>query len=167
MKLSEKRIPILPKRLRFQISFYFYCTSSSIVERPTTQMEASDFVGNDPEQPCLTSELQPPRNMDEANWKNDDHDTNALNLDLTMDVPLLNVASQSGILVEEFILPSAYKSSPPTSSDRARLMAIEQSVAMLDVRAARTEALIVYIKMMLPTLCKKEETFQMIPIPKV
>ncbi|QHO06763.1 uncharacterized protein DS421_14g457600 [Arachis hypogaea] len=46
-------------------------------------------------------------------------------------------------------------------------MAIEQSVAMLDVRATRTEAFIVYIKMMLPILCKKEETFQMIPTPKV
>ncbi|KAL4286244.1 hypothetical protein AHAS_Ahas19G0066800 [Arachis hypogaea] len=92
-------------------------------------MEASDFVGNDPEQPCLTSELQPPRNMDEANWKNDDHDTNALNLDLTMDVPLLNVASQSGILVEEFILPSAYKSSPPTSSDRVQDEAMDKKIA--------------------------------------
>ncbi|RYR24606.1 hypothetical protein Ahy_B02g058115 isoform G [Arachis hypogaea] len=115
--------------------------------------------------------LQPPRNMDEANWKNDDYDTNALNLDLTMDVPLLNVASQSGILVEEFIPPSAYKPPPPpqapTESIKARLMAIEQSVAMLDVRATQTEALIVYIKMMLPTLCKKEETFQMILTPKV
>ncbi|XLT81405.1 hypothetical protein HN873_003158 [Arachis hypogaea] len=126
-------------------------------------MKVSDSAGNDPKQPCLTSELQPPRNMNEANRKNDDHDTTALNLDLTMDVPLLNV-------VEEFIPPSTYKSPPPpppTSSDRARLMAIEQLIAILDVRVARTEALIVYIKMMLSTLCKKEEKFQMIPTPKV
>ncbi|XP_072069963.1 uncharacterized protein [Arachis hypogaea] len=123
MKLSEKRIPILPERLPFQISFYFYCTSSSVVERPATQMEASDSTGNDPEQPCLTSEkLQPPDNMDEANRKNDDHDTNALKLDLTMDVPLLNVASQSGILVEEFIPPSVYKSPPPPHKLRSRAL---------------------------------------------
>ncbi|XLR52340.1 hypothetical protein S83_003012 [Arachis hypogaea] len=69
-------------------------------------MKVSDSAGNDPKQPCLTSELQPPRNMNEANRKNDDHDTTALNLDLTMDVPLLNV-------VEEFIPPSTYKSPPP------------------------------------------------------
>ncbi|KAL4398441.1 uncharacterized protein DS421_1g30340 [Arachis hypogaea] len=101
-------------------------------------MKVSDSAGNDPKQPCLTSELQPPRNMNEANRKNDDHDTTALNLDLTMDVSI-----------------------------EARLMAIEQLIAILDVRVARTEALIVYIKMMLSTLCKKEEKFQMIPTPKV
>ncbi|XLU33733.1 hypothetical protein S245_069799, partial [Arachis hypogaea] len=143
-------------------------TSSSVVERAAAQIEVSQSAGVDPEQPCLTSELQPPGNIDEPNWKNDADETKALNLDLMMEVPLLNTASPANIFVEEFIPPSAYKSPPqaPLESIEARLMAIEQSVGMLDIRAARTEALIVYIKTMISTLCKKEEIFQMIPTPK-
>ncbi|XLR03586.1 hypothetical protein HN51_058419 [Arachis hypogaea] len=38
---------------------------------------------------------------------------------------------------------------------------------MLDVQTTRMEAFIVYIKVMLPTLCKPEETPQMIPIARV
>ncbi|KAL1364046.1 hypothetical protein AAHE18_03G190000 [Arachis hypogaea] len=131
-------------------------------------MEASQSAGVDPEQPSLTSELQPLGNIDEPNWKNDADETKALNLDLTMEVPLLNAVSPAGIFVEEFIPPSAYKSPPqaPLESIEACLMAIEQLVGMLEVRAARSEALIVYIKTMISTLCKKEEILQMIPTPK-
>ncbi|XP_025688909.1 uncharacterized protein [Arachis hypogaea] len=136
-------------------------------------MEASQSAGVDPEQPSLTSELQPLGNIDEPNWKNDADETKALNLDLTMEVPLLNAVSPAGIFVEEFIPPSAYKSPPQAplellllQSIEACLMAIEQLVGMLEVRAARSEALIVYIKTMISTLCKKEEILQMIPTPK-
>ncbi|RYR67243.1 hypothetical protein Ahy_A03g013551 isoform C [Arachis hypogaea] len=143
-------------------------TSSSVVEPAAAQMEASQSAGVDPEQPSLTSELQPLGNIDEPNWKNDADETKALNLDLTMEVPLLNAVSPAGIFVEEFIPPSAYKSPPqaPLESIEACLMAIEQLVGMLEVRAARSEALIVYIKTMISTLCKKEEILQMIPTPK-